>query len=80
MNLFLYKCNFIPHVNWIAWRGTCFVSALSVKKRWDTPTRAETAEEALTRSLRARENSTDRHFLWWEGGPPGRVSFPFSVI
>lgn len=43
---------------------------------------AQAAEEALTRRLKARwlENSTDRHFLWWEGGPPGRVSFPFLVI
>lgn len=43
---------------------------------------AQAAEEALTRRLKARwlENNTDRHFLWWEGGPPGRVSFPFLVI
>lgn len=41
---------------------------------------AQAAEEALTRRLKAPENSTDRHFLWWEGGPPGRVSFPFLVI
>lgn len=41
---------------------------------------AETAEEALTRRLKARENSTDRHFLQWEGGHKGRVSFPFLVI
>lgn len=41
---------------------------------------AETAEEAFTRRLKARENSTDRHFLRWEGGHTGRVSFPFLVI
>jgi hypothetical protein len=41
---------------------------------------AETAEEALTRNLKACENSTDRPFLQWKRGHMGRVSFSFLVI
>lgn len=42
---------------------------------------AETTEEGLTRRLKARENSTDRHFFLVGGrATTGRISFPFLVI
>lgn len=71
MNLFLYKCNFIPHVNWMAWRGTCSVSC---REALGHPN-AETAEEARMR----RTAQMDTSFGGREGHS-GRVSFPFLVI
>lgn len=62
MNLFLYKCNFIPHVNWMAWRGTVLSLLWSVEKRGDTRT-LRWQRRALPRRLKTRENSTERHFL-----------------